>query len=261
MDPNQSFAVWKNERISYSFFKTRDASTSISIQDPNSAFATELMHSVQGAFSETVYLYEPVIEYALKNHINPHFLSIGLGAGYIEVMICAYIMKNAPHLIPNLKVYSFEKEPELRDFFQSYFADKEIPPLFYACYTDVLQLNAQKYNLDAHTLKKQMHQLLEEQKIQMESEFSLTTTLPTPVAGVFFDAFSANTSPELWTEELLEHVFQQCAPTASFATYAARASLKNKMKEHNFQFYKKIGFGGKKESTFGKRLQENSINT
>lgn len=257
MNLNESFAVWQNERVSYSFFKTRDASTSISIQDPNSTFTTELMHSVQGAFTETVYLYEPVVEYALQNNLKLEFLSIGLGAGYIEVMVCAYILKHAPQLLSQIKIYSFEKEPELRDFFCAYFFDKEIPTHFHACYNDVLQLNAKNYGLDTTVLKKHVQELLENKNIQMEPDFSLSTPLPTPVSGVFFDAFSANTSPELWTDALLEHVFRLCAPTASFATYAARASLKNKMKEHHFVFHKKIGFGGKKESTFGKRSQTN----
>lgn len=243
----EPYDSWTNleKTMTYLFYKTKDNSISVSLKNEN--VSTELMHSVDGAFSETIYLYEDVVKYVLNNTHSSHniFLSLGLGMGYIEILVCAYTLKYFPNV--NFKIYSYEKEPELREFFQKYILDKEIPSVFQESYDSILKLFCEYYELNCVDLKKE----LRKGNIIFCHEYNNNVNVELPVNGLFFDAFSINTSPELWEDALIQKILKQChKKCAAFATYAARTHLKKLLVEFGFQLQKKPGYGGKKESTF-----------
>lgn len=251
----EPYSHWTNStnNLTYFFYKTKDNSISVSIKSEN--YSTELMHSVDGAFSETLYLYEDVVKYVfnhVENDKNCHFLSLGLGMGYVEMLVCAYAIKNFPN--KNFTIFSFEKEKELKDFFIKFVFDENIPQIFKDTYVDIMQIFCNYYGLKTEELKLQLKNKIENKQIILYDEYNLQTNLNSSINGLFFDAFSFNTSPELWADELLEKILSSCENCAAFATYASRTHLKKLLLAHGFKLEKKQGYGGKKESTFACRV-------
>jgi hypothetical protein len=247
-------SVWTSPQsgIVFSFAQTQDNSYSVSLKSPE--FSTEYMHSEAGAFSETIYLYEPVLSYAFEKDLTPTFLCVGLGMGYIELICIAFFLKKAPHLMDKMKIYSYEKEEELRSFFclflSAYPAHPDALPMpFFKCYEDILMRTAAYYGLEAAVLAECAKQLIQQEQLMLSPSWTTAERLP-PCSGVFFDAFSAGTTPELWEQEAILHVIQTLGPRASFATYASRTKLKELLHEMGFVLEPKKGFGPKKESTF-----------
>jgi len=243
----EAYTSWTNnsKSMTYLFYKTKDNSISVSLQAEN--YSTELMHSVDGAFSETIYLYEDIVKYVFLNSEHT-FLSLGLGMGYIEILVCAYVLKNFPE--QKFQLFSFEKEEELRNFFKKFIFEEEIPAPFQDAYTQILNLFCTHYDLNATQLKNEIKLRLEKNEIILFKDYNLHTVLPEKVNGLFFDAFSINTSPDLWADELVGKILSSCSSYAAFATYAARTHLKKLLLQHDFILEKKKGYGGKKESTF-----------
>jgi len=241
--------------FSADFIKTVD--NSISIKIGKNENQSELMHSESGAFSETIYIYLPVLESIVKNNLKPIFLSIGLGAGYIEIMIVAYLMKNL-YLKNNINefcVESFEGEARLIHFFRSYFLEKEIPLPFKNCYENILELNSNYFELDKNILKLEIKNLIMANKINFNQKFLNSTILKIPVYGIFFDAFSSNSSPELWEEDLIQNILstKNAENKCIFATYASKNILKKILKFNKFLIHKKKGFSGKRECIYAER--------
>lgn len=242
------YGEWSNPTndTSFLFYKTQDNSVSVSLTSATQS--TELMHSVDGAFSETIYLYENVVKFVVDNNLPLHFLSIGLGIGYVEILICAYLLKHT--ITQPFQIFSFELEIDLRIFFSNFFAEKEIPHLFKESYEQILNLYSSHYELQPLELKNFIKEKIESKQIKFYEGFDLNSEIQETVYGVFFDAFSANTCPNLWTDILITKILNLCGPKAAFATYASRAHLKKALQEKGFYLEKKVGFGGKKESTF-----------
>jgi hypothetical protein len=248
----EPYASWENSTntLSYFFYKTKDDSVSVSLKTEQ--YGTELMHSVDGAFSETIYLYEDVVKYVLsQSEIKvPSFLSLGLGMGYVEILLCAYLLKN--NICNPVRIFSYEKEFELRDFFRKYIFNEEIPAVFKNAYDDIISKFTIYYKLDSD-LKLAIQNKIKQNEIILNADYNMNTQLDYSINGLFFDAFSINTSPDLWEDSLLHKILSLCDTKAAFATYAARTHLKRVLLEHGFHLEKKKGYGGKKESTFAYR--------
>ena len=245
-----------NEKISAFFLSTDDGSLSLKLEKSNNA--TELMHSNRGAFSETIYVYSPVVEFIVKNNLNPIFLSIGLGVGYIEIMIIAYFLGKDSYLLKNKEfcIQSFESLNFLIKFFRGYFLKEEIPESFKLCYERIIELNCSYFLVDKKILKEEVKNMILSNKIIFNKEFLVDSNIEYPAHGIFFDAFSSQSSPELWEENVLKNILnsQNCSLKSSFATYASRTSLKRVLKENHFILKKKKGFSGKRECIFAERL-------
>ncbi|WP_186645227.1 MnmC family methyltransferase [Fluviispira vulneris] len=238
------------------FYKTQDNSWTVSIVSDE--IQTELMHSQSGSFSETIYVYLPVVDFVIKNNLDPVFLSIGLGVGYIEIMLFAYLLnKNiSDEYLSKLFIFSFEKEEKLIQFFTAFFLDKSLPKSFHACYSSILQLNSEYFSVDKNELKLFIREFILKNNFVINNKFTSETQLTKPASGIFFDAFSANSSPDLWHESYIDNILSQenCASSSAFATYASKSMLKRKLKENHFNLLKKKGFAGKRECVFASRM-------
>lgn len=249
----EPYESWTNSEnnMTYLFYKTKDDSISVSLK--SDSLSTELMHSVDGAFSETIHLYEDVVKYVFSQNLQqqPTFLSLGLGMGYVEILVCAYVLKNHPN--QPFKIFSFEKENDLRTFFKKFIFGEEIPRVFQESYHQIINMFCSYYGISYDELKGGIKNRIENNSIELFGEYNLHIQLEKLINGLFFDAFSFNTSPELWADELIEKILRSCAPKAAFATYASRSHLKKLLLGHGFTLEKKKGYGGKKESTFAYR--------
>lgn len=208
----------------------------------------EAMHSLEGAFSETQYIYQPPIQLAFENVQHPTFLSLGLGLGYNEILI---VCESLIHKKTPLLIRSFELVPELRECFIHWIQDKD--SVLNSVYAQILQLYAQKYSLPAQTIHNQLFDFLEKNILQIEGAVTSQTDL-SPMNCILFDAFCAKTSPDLWTSEFLHSFFKKAAASPCFmSTYACTGELRRALSGAGFDVEKRKGFAFKRESTFAKR--------
>jgi S-adenosyl-L-methionine-dependent methyltransferase len=208
----------------------------------------EPMHSLEGAFSETQYIYQPTVTSALTHAPRPSLLSLGLGLGYNEILIAceSLSLKKTPHI-----VRSFELVSELRECFVSWIQGES--SVLNSVYKQILLLYAQKYEMAEEEILKQLQRFLKEGILQVEGPVGLQTELQ-PMNGILFDAFCAKTSPDLWTPEFLHDFFKRTAGTPSFmSTYACTGELRRALAAAGFTVEKRKGFAFKRESTFAEK--------
>lgn len=66
---------------------------------------------------------------------------------------------------------------------------------------------------------------------------------------VYFDAFSPDVQPELWTEEIFRMIFRSMKINSFLVTYSSKGSVKRALKAAGFQVEKLPGPPGKREIT------------
>ena len=211
----------------------------------------EPMHSLESAFSETQYIYQPTVELAFTQSPSPGFLSLGLGLGYNEILItCESIgQKKQPAW-----VRSFELVPELRDFFKAWI-QRDSSPLN-TVYDQIVNLYANKYQISETEILEQLKNFLAKGILSIEGPISLQTDL-SATNGILFDAFCAKTSPELWTAEFLHDFFKRTAGNpCCMSTYACTGELRRALAAAGFIVEKRKGFANKRDSTFAKRYAD-----
>ena len=64
---------------------------------------------------------------------------------------------------------------------------------------------------------------------------------------IYYDAFSVQHQPEMWTDEIITHVCQFLKPGGIFVTYAITGKLKRALKSIGFTIEKLPGAAGKRE--------------
>lgn len=210
----------------------------------------EPMHSLEGAFSETQYIYQPTVELAFNHCPSPAFLSLGLGLGYNEVLIAceSLVQKKQPAF-----VRSFELVPELRNYFTAWI-QRDSSPLN-PVYDQIANLYAHKYQLSETEILEQLKNFLAKGILSIEGPINLQTDLSL-TNGILFDAFCAKTSPELWTAEFLHNFFKRTAGSPCYmSTYACTGELRRSLTAAGFTVEKRKGFASKRDSTTAKKSE------
>lgn len=64
---------------------------------------------------------------------------------------------------------------------------------------------------------------------------------------IYFDAFSPDKQPEMWTEELFKTLFEHCNPDAILTTYCAKGYVRRAMQSAGFAVERIPGPPGKRE--------------
>ncbi len=235
------------ETKNWYLLETRDQSPSLSFKGDTENIG-ESMHSHDGAFSETLYIYEPV----LKNQsVNPKLLSLGLGLGYNETMATAWSIKNK---VEAITIDSFESEAFLIENFKSFIENSEPfseeQAALFKSYQYIFQKFSEYYQTPLEHLRTTMLERIKDESIRFFGALDLDSLPSTKYNGIFFDAFSSNTSPNLWSEEFLRSFFTQCTHEVCIvSTYAATGALKRSLKEQNFEVLLRKGFSHKRQST------------
>ncbi|SUB77242.1 tRNA (5-methylaminomethyl-2-thiouridine)(34)-methyltransferase MnmD [Porphyromonas macacae] len=102
----------------------------------------------------------------------------------------------------------------------------------------------------------QMHEAAWGCDIKLHPLFTLTkrqedltqTELPQAVDTVYWDAFSPEAQPELWSEELFRKVFECCNEGALLTTYCAKGEIRRRLQRAGFDVLRMPGpKGGKRE--------------
>ena len=71
---------------------------------------------------------------------------------------------------------------------------------------------------------------------------------------IYFDAFSPNVQPELWTEDIFESMYKSLKPNGVLVTYCAKGSVKRALKSSGFTLESIPGPPGKREMSRGLKL-------
>ncbi len=220
----------------------------------------ESMHSLRGAFGETVYVYGTAIKRSMvffENQIyGPRIFSMGLGLGYVEIVAAALNWDR------NLKVrgQSFEIIPELTASFRAWLNGEPEQLVPHVVYDDVLErtrgLELSKV-FDAAAIKLWLKDAVAQGDWILSGEVKADTAWDQTFHCIAFDAFSAKTSPDLWTREFLDRFLRQaCSTPCVLATYACTGHLKRALKDGGFHIDIRQGYASKRDSTLAVRLSE-----
>lgn len=211
----------------------------------------ESMHHSVGAAAETLFIYGKPAHETLKAQKQGDFLVVGLGMGYIEATLAREgLLLNVPP--ENISIVSYESVLELKTCFLSWlYETDEISANMSAVYDQmvlslvrdtVLTLEQVKGYLRSLKMFKILGEILPDYKSDMLFD------------GIFYDAFSAKTTPFLWEEEFLINFFKTSTKPKSFiSTYSYRAELRKALKACGFDVVPRDALAGKRKSTLGLR--------
>ncbi|MEK6772445.1 MAG: MnmC family methyltransferase [Bdellovibrionota bacterium] len=249
------FSLWKE--IGFSVEETQDGSPTLRLLplSQSTEERPESMHHSGGAYSESVYIYGEIINEAMRK-LSPQkqpvgVLSLGLGLGYNELLVAATSIQNG--IEKNFRLQSYEIVPELISSFLSFCRGEILALEVKETYQKMMTFYEKNFRLAPSEILKCLVQAWDEGRWKIDRDFSVISEKES-CHVLLYDAFSGKTNQSLWTEEFLTRKLMVCsAPDALFGTYACRASLKQALKNCNYEIHIRDGFLGKRNSTQARR--------
>lgn len=198
----------------------------------------EHYHSTHGAVQESLHIYIGMALaerlHALRGADPPlRLFEVGFGTGLNALL--TYQMAEAER-IP-IHYYSIEKFPIEPDVYEALHYEGVTGPLDSA---EVL-----------HTL----HSAPWGKAVQLSPFFTLEKlrgdltecSFPEGLSVIYYDAFSPDSQPELWTEELFARLFASSLPEAVLTTYCAKGEVRRRLQRAGFLVERLPGPPGKRE--------------
>jgi hypothetical protein len=207
----------------------------------------ESMHHSAGAFSETAYIYGPLLDWSFKEFSQPHILSVGLGLGYNEIYTAAIAELNSHH---KWSLDSFEIVQGLRDHFvqcletQAHFET--------SVYGHISRRLSEHLNLEPGKIFQQLNRALSEKRLQIFGDIR-SFQFEKKYNAILQDAFSRKTNPDLWEENFLVQLLTFTHPKSALASYASLGPLKRSLKQMGFESLNRDGYHGKRNCTLASR--------
>lgn len=199
---------------------------------------SQMMHSTQGAYSETEFVYGNALDIAISHFSELSILSVGLGFGYVELSAAVRSKQKPMHVI------SYEKEETLRTSWLNFIAGKDAK--FQSSYQKILEFYCKNFSI----LESDIKTFFTPKNFILRETLDINQPPAEKFNCIMFDPFCAKFSPEFWQEEALTEFLkvstqEQCI----FTTYAATGVLKRSLKAAGFTLLKQKGFAGKRQST------------
>ena len=192
----------------------------------------EHYHSTFGAIQESEHIFISAgLEFIIKNKSDINILEIGFGTGLNALL--SY--KHASDNLFNISYFAIEAYP----IEQSEAAVLNYPKILKTDPKAFLQMHEKTEEIikigERFILQKQFDklELIEFAKEQFDV--------------VFFDAFSPDVQPELWTEDIFRKIFDSMKMNAVLTTYSCKGIVKRALKSAGFQIEKLPGPPGKRE--------------
>ena len=191
----------------------------------------EHYHSVFGAVQESRHIFISAgLDAVPRNEEPVHLLEIGFGTGLNALLSYQWAEQNQTHVLYE-GIEAFPVEPER-----------------------AMQLNYSKILNISNSMFNKMHRGEKIKKLGTWFDFSLriekfekAAFTPQKYDVVFFDAFSPESQPEMWTNEGFEKLFSTLKPGGILTTYSCKGSVKRMLKSVGFQIEKIPGPPGKRE--------------
>ncbi len=197
----------------------------------------EHYHSIHGAIQESKHIFIGNGFLSLSPALSEvTILEVGFGTGLNTLLTCQAAAQR------QVKVRYVTAEPEPVD--QEMLAQLNYPGLVGSCDERVLFWKIHHTPWDFPYYLNETFILFKNQaKIQDlmlgEEKFDL----------VYFDAFSPEVQPELWTAEVFDKIFLSMKKQGILLTYSAKGSVKRTLKEAGFEVTGLPGPAGKREIT------------
>lgn len=217
---------------------------------------SETMHSLRGAFNETVYIYGTAFEVA-QNELGiqePTVFSLGLGLGYVEILSAALALKSG--VKPQGE--SFELIEELNTSFTNWAHSQSqeafvSPEIYQQIANRTCELMKSEL-VTVATLRTAVESALAEKSWILSGPLTPETKFARKFDCIAFDAFSSKSTPELWTREFLDQFLKTaCNETCVLSTYACTGHLKRALVDAGFELRIREGYASKRDSTLAIR--------
>ncbi len=210
----------------------------------------ETMHSLRGAFSETVYIYGTALDRAREKVESPNTLSLGLGLGYVEILSTAYALK----ALDTPRGESFESVPELTQSFLAWLGGKSEVLVPHSLYDDVATRTENLTGISSVLIRERLAEAIRSGAWILSPALTVESKSKQKFQCVAFDAFSKKSTPELWTREFLDHFLSTtCDSPCVLSTYACTGHLKRALKDAGFALEIREGYASKRDSTIAAR--------
>ena len=216
---------------------TADGSNSIYVRDLN-----EYYHSIYGAVqeSEHVFIQSGLFSENLKYLNNISVLEIGFGTGLNALLTYFSAIKTQKQIhYTTIEPYPLStKEIQLLNY-KNILPYDEIDAVFsliHAAEWEKSVLIAEHFTLCKHKIS----------ALDMQFQKKMFNL-------VYFDAFSPDVQPELWSNVIFEKIYNSLISDGVFVTYSAKGSVKRALKHVGFCIEKLPGPPGKREILRGKK--------
>ena len=207
----------------------------------------EHYHSTHGAVQESAHIYLGLgLRQRLKHWAEPEgaalrCFEVGFGTG-LNALLSWREAERSHQLI---HYYSIERYPIPAELYRQ---------LHYELSTaDALSTTGCAE--DSHSSLMRLHEAAWDEDVTLSRYFVLhkisgdLNALPFPSALdlVYYDAFSPESQPELWREELFTQLRRCCRPGAILTTYCAKGEVRRRLERSSFSVERLPGPPGKRE--------------
>ncbi len=241
--------------IGFTLEKTQDGSPTLRRPTPTRPdFETgQSMHHSGGAWEETLYIYKPVTDWVKeKNLTESRFLSVGLGLGYVELLVAREFMDISQDR--SLQLQSFEIVPELTEYFISWIFHRPLHPEVQATYDQIGKFVFNSGMSDIQRGRAFLAELYQKKMWRVDGALEHCTTATPHFHGLMYDAFSRAVSPDLWTPEFLSNFLKAWAHRqVCLGTFSCTGDLKRTLKNEGFELQVRMGFQSKRNCTLAFR--------
>jgi tRNA U34 5-methylaminomethyl-2-thiouridine-forming methyltransferase MnmC len=193
----------------------------------------EHYHSKHGALQESKHVFiDAGLKFATSDQSEISILEVGFGTGLNFILSFEYCEANNI----NLNYTSIEAFPLTTEVIEQTGYVTYVPETIWADfitnYTNALKAPQKLSSLCTFEIP---HTTLAEYHTYMKFDV------------IYYDAFSVQHQPEMWSDEIIAHVCNFLKPGGTFVTYAITGKLKRAVKACGFTIEKLPGAPGKRE--------------
>lgn len=195
----------------------------------------EHYHSANGALQESRHVFiaaglDHVIRQKPEKEVN--ILEVGFGTGLNFLLSFARSQENGI----KLNYTGVEAFPLSKSVVQEIGYDQYVSPSIWNAFIEAYEnCFSETQNL---SLTCSLHLLAAKfEDLKSTATFDL----------IYYDAFSVNHQPEMWTDEIIAHTSNFLKPNGVFVSYAITGNLKRSLKKCGFKIEKLPGASGKRE--------------
>lgn len=233
--------------------KTADGSFTLKIDGGQECF-----HSVNGAYTESMHIFiqnglryyiDSIIEYKSAQTANINILEVGFGTG-LNCILTAVAAQEYPTIQINYN--AIEKYPlSLEEFeqleYKTLVADEHhyLASHIHVCKWD------QKVELKKNFFLKKINCDIEALELSNIIEELVDKQLANIV---YFDAFSPNIQPQLWSVNIFKGLYNLMSINSVLVTYSAKGDVKRALREAGFNVTRKQGPPGKRHITIARKI-------
>lgn len=203
--------------------KTLDGSDTLFVPEID-----EYYHSIHGAKQESTHIFITAGLNHIKSKQNLTIFEVGFGTGLNALLTLEYAQIH--DLL--IKYYTVELYP----------VEKEI----------INQLNYNSYNF------KQIHNCSWNEQVELNKNFTLfksqadfsndsKSVLSATYDLIFFDAFSPDKQPEMWTQEIFDNLYKHTQKDGVLCTYCAKGIVRRMLIQAGYVVERLPGPPGKRE--------------